>query len=180
MVLVHRFGRVPQVTPEQMVAAALQVAEEGLSADELPIGAVVVMGDEIVARAFTQDHGRGRRLVHADLLAMIQADEKLGWARRPHRLRLAVNLEPCLMCLGAAMSLGVAEVYYALESPADGASAIARSWNPASTDLPGYTAPTMIGGILRNHSRELFRRYCRSAPESGFRRWAQTIADLPD
>lgn len=168
------------VTPEQMVQAAIDVAEEGLVAGELPVGAVVVLGDQIVGRAHTQERRRRRRLVHADLLAMIQADEQLGWARRTQPLRLAVNLEPCVMCFGAAMTLGVAEVYYALESPADGASAIATRWQPVSLDFPGYAAPAMTGGILRHDSRELFRRYCRLAPESGFRSWAQTIADLTD
>ncbi|MEY9904734.1 tRNA(adenine34) deaminase [Catenulispora sp. MAP12-49] len=168
------------MTPEQMVQAAIEVAEEGLAAGELPIGAVVVLDDQIVGRAYTQDRGQRRRLVHADLLAMIEADDQLGWARRPHPLRLAVNLEPCVMCFGAAMTMGITEVHYALESPADGASAIAGHWQPTNLDLPGYAAPAMTGGILRHASRELFRRYCRTAPESGFRSWAQTIADLPD
>jgi tRNA(adenine34) deaminase len=163
-----------------MVAAALQAAEDGLAAGELPIGAVVVMGDEIVGRAYTQERHRRRRLVHADLLALTHADEQLGWTRPPHPLCLAVNLEPCVMCLGAAMTLGVTDVYYALESPADGAAAIARSWQPADTSLPGYTAPAMTGGIMRLDSRVLFQRYCRTAPESGLRRWAQTLADRPD
>ncbi|MEY9930580.1 tRNA(adenine34) deaminase [Catenulispora sp. GP43] len=168
------------MTPEQMVQAAIETAEDGLDAGELPIGAVVVMGDQILGRAYTQDRGQSRRLVHADLLAMVQADERLGWARRPQPLRLAVNLEPCVMCFGAAMTLGVAEIYYALESPADGASAIAPHWQPASLDLPGYAAPAMTSGILRRESRELFRRYCRTAPEGGFRGWAQSIGNLPD
>ncbi len=163
-----------------MVRAAIEVAGEGLAVGELPIGAVVVMGDQIVGRAHTQERGLRRRLVHADLLAMIQADEQLGPARRPHPLQLAVNLEPCVMCFGAAMTLGVTEVYYALESEADGASAIARHWQPASFDLSGYAAPSMTGGILRHDSRDLFRKYCQTAPEGGFRNWAQTIADLQD
>jgi tRNA(adenine34) deaminase len=65
----------------ELVAAAIEVAAEGLAAGELPIGAVVASGEEIVGRAFTQERGLGRRLVHADLLAMVQADERLGWAR---------------------------------------------------------------------------------------------------
>lgn len=163
-----------------MIAAALEVAEEGMAAGELPIGAVVVMGDEIVGRAFTQDGTQRRRLVHADLLALTEADERLGWSRRPHPLRMAVNLEPCIMCLGAAMTLGIKEIYYGLESPADGAAGIAESWDPPSTDLPGYAAPVMVGGLLRAECREQFRRYCATAPESGFRRWAQTLVDLPE
>jgi tRNA(adenine34) deaminase len=163
-----------------MVAAAIDVAEEGLAAGELPIGAVVVLGDEIVARAYTRERDLGRRLVHADLLAMTRADERLGWSKRTQPLRLAVNLEPCVMCLGAAMTMSVTEICYALESPADGAAAIARSWRPDSTALAGYAAPTMTGGLLRHESRELFRRFCHDAPESGYRRWARTVADRPD
>lgn len=95
------------MTDDELLAAAIDVAEEALGAGELPIGAVVAMGDDVVGRAFTRERGLGRRLVHADLLAMTQSDERLGRSRRPRPLVLAVNLEPCLTCFGAAMSLGV-------------------------------------------------------------------------
>jgi tRNA(adenine34) deaminase len=161
-----------------MVAAALVVAEAGLAAGEQPIGAVVVLGDQVVGRAFTQEQARGRRLVHADLLAMIEADEALGWRKRAHPLRLAVSLEPCLMCLGAAMALGVREVYYALESPSDGGAGVAAGWQTAP-EAPWFAAPVMVGGIRREQSRELFRRYCQTAPASALRQWAQSLVDLP-
>lgn len=154
--------------------AAIDVAEEGMAHGELPIGAVIEMGGEIIARAHTRDRAWGRRLVHADLLAMTAADERLGWGARPHPLRLAVNLEPCLMCLGAAMALKVDEVYYGLESPADGGSALVADW-PVSADLPWYAPPAMTGGLRRDEVRDQFRRYCDQAPESGFRTWAQTL-----
>jgi hypothetical protein len=75
--------------------------------------------------------------VHADLLAMTDADHRLGWRRREHPLRMAVTLEPCLMCLGAAMVLGVREIYYALESPVDGAAEIARQRKQRFGSVPG-------------------------------------------
>jgi tRNA(adenine34) deaminase len=162
-----------------MLLAAVQVAEEGLAAGELPIGAVVVLGDDVVGRAFTQEKAQGRRLVHADLLAMTEADRALGWARRPAPLTLAVNLEPCVMCLGAAMTMGITRVCFGLESPGDGASAIAADWRPRSSDMPGYAAPMMTGGIRRDQVREQFRRYCETATDSGMRRWAATLAALP-
>lgn len=167
------------MTPDDMVKAAIGVAEEGMAQGEMPIGAVVEMGGRIVARAFTRDNALGRRLVHADLLAMIAADEELGWGSRPQPLRLAVNLEPCLMCLGAAMALKVTEVYFGLESPADGGSAVAAAW-PTNPDLPWYVAPTITGGIRRAQVQDQFRRYCDRAPESGFRRWAASLTALPD
>lgn len=162
-----------------MVAAAIDVADTGLAAGELPIGAVVVMGDDIVAQSHTRERGVGRRLVHADLLAMIAADERLGNAKRPGPLALAVNLEPCVMCLGAAMTLGVADVFYALESPGDGGAGIAAQWRN-SPDTPFFQVPTMTSGIRRAQARDQFRRYCASAADSGFKTWARTLADLPD
>jgi tRNA(adenine34) deaminase len=164
------------MTPDDMVSAAFEAAEEALAAGELPIGAVVVLDGEVIGRAYTQERSRGRRLVHADLLAMAQADERLGLGQPPYSLQLAVTLEPCLMCLGAAMTLGVTEIYFSLESPADGSAGVAAGWQP-SPETPWYRAPMMTGGIRREDSRELLRRYCRTAPEGGFRRWAQTLAD---
>ncbi|WP_432956012.1 nucleoside deaminase [Micromonospora haikouensis] len=166
------------MTPDELVGAALRVAEEGLAAGEQPIGAVVLLGDEIVGRAYTQERTSGRRLVHADLLAMIQADEALGWRRRPYPVRLAVSLEPCVVCLGAAMAMSVDECYFALESPSDGGAALAAAWQP-SPDLPGFAPPRLFGGIRREESRDLFRRYCETAPDSGARRWAQSLLAVP-
>jgi len=159
------------------MAAAIEVAEDGMAAGELPIGAVVVLDDEIVGRAYTQDQRLGRRLVHADLLAMIEADERWGWRRRPHPLRMAVNLEPCLMCLGTAMVLGVTEVYFGLWSPGDGGAGVAASWQPGNADMPWFRVPTMLGGLRTDEIRDQFRRYCATAPPSGFRTWAQTFVD---
>nr|WP_304413686.1 deaminase [Kutzneria sp. 744] len=145
----------------------MEVADEGMAQGELPIGAVVVSGDEIVARAYTRD-SEGR-LKHADLLAMIEADGKGA-----RDLRLAVNLEPCLMCLGAAMSLGVKEIFYGLDSPGDGAAATARSWAPGP-GMGWYRAPEVHGGIRAGEVREQFRRYCGQAPDTALRRWANTL-----
>lgn len=162
-----------------MVGAAIEAAESGLKVGELPIGAVVLSGDDVVGWAYTSERGRGRRLVHAGLLAMMDSDERLGWADHPEPLRLAVSLEPCVMCLGAAMALGVREVYFALESPVDGAAGVAATWQPGP-GTRGHRAPAVYGGIRRAESREQFRRYTATAPDSPMRDWARTIADLPD
>ncbi|MBB6074506.1 hypothetical protein [Streptomyces paradoxus] len=54
------------MAPHQLLGLAIDVAEEALAAGELPIGAVVVMGDEVVGRAYTQERALNRRLVHAE------------------------------------------------------------------------------------------------------------------
>ena len=165
------------MTPDEMVAAAIEAAEAGLAAGELPIGAIVVMGDEVLGRAYAAEHSLRRHLVHADLLAMVQADTTLAFAKRPQPLCLAVSLEPCVMCLGAAMVLGVADVYYALESPGDGGAGIAASWED-SPDAPFFKAPRVVGGIRRAQSRDLFRRYCEGRPDTMATRWARSLLAL--
>jgi tRNA(adenine34) deaminase len=176
------------MTPEDLVALAADVAEEGLEAGELPIGAVVALGDEILGRSFAMERSQRRRLVHADLLAMEQADRALSGKPRAPRglsgkqspLRLAVNLEPCLMCLGAAMALVVDEIYFGLEAPSDGAAGVAAVWQPVAPDAEFCRIPPLTGGIHRARCLDQFRRYVRAAPESGFRTWAQGLASLPD
>lgn len=168
------------MTPDELIALALEVSEEGLRAGELPIGAVVAMGDEILARAYTQERTQQRRLVHADLLAMHQADQRLGWGSRTRPLTLAITLEPCLMCLGAAMTLGVSQIYYGLEAPDDGAAGLVTKWRPGRQTLPFTRVPTVAGGYLRRDCREQFERYAATATDGGLRRYAVDLAALPD
>jgi tRNA(adenine34) deaminase len=77
------------------------------------------------------------------------------------------------------MTLGVADIFYALESPGDGGAGIATNWHN-SPDSPFFRTPAMTGGVRRAQARDQFRRYCATAPDSGFRTWAQTLVDLPD
>ena len=145
------------MTPEELVQAALDTAADGMTQGEMPIGAVIEMDGRVIARAHTPD-------------------TQLGWGPRPGPLRLAVNLEPCLMCLGAAMALKVTDIYYGLESPADGGSRIAATW-PIDPAMPWYRPPAIIGGIHRDRARDQFRRYADAGPASNFRHWARTLAD---
>ncbi len=73
------------MTPEDLVGLAIDVAEHGLEAGELPIGAVVALGDEVIGRSFAMERSQRRRLVHADLLAMEEADRALSGRNRASR-----------------------------------------------------------------------------------------------
>jgi tRNA(adenine34) deaminase len=168
------------MTPEELISLAIDVAEEGMTAGELPIGAVVVMGDDVIGRSHAQERSERRRLVHGDLLALEQADRALAGRRRTAPLRLAVSLEPCLMCLGAAMALVIDEIYFGLEAPGDGAAGIPAVWRPAAPDADFCRIPPLTGGIHRARCLDQFRRYVRAAPDSGFRTWALGLASLPD
>jgi tRNA(adenine34) deaminase len=80
-------------------------------------------------------------LGHAELVALEEADkQQLSFDERG-RARLFTNLEPCLMCMGAAMSFFLGEIVYGLESPGDGAVELVRGWVRKEEDLPGYQIP---------------------------------------
>ncbi|MCL4504162.1 MAG: nucleoside deaminase, partial [Deltaproteobacteria bacterium] len=86
------------------MAEALAAAKEGLAAGEVPIGAVVVgEGGRILARAFNQPIARHDPTAHAEVLALRQAAELAGNYRLPG-VSLYVTIEPCLMCVGAAIA----------------------------------------------------------------------------
>ena len=163
---------------ERWMDRALAIAEAGMARREMPIGAVVVVDDQVVGEAHTEERTQGRLLVHADLLALDRADRSLAGRRR--RATLYVNLEPCVMCLGAAFTTKVGTVVYGLESPTDGGVATFEHWE-ATRDRPGmatYQAPVVRGGVRRVETPALFARYAETSDLEWARTWASDLAAL--
>lgn len=101
------------------MAIALEEARAGAACGEIPVGAVVVCGDELLAR----DHNRTRELAdptaHAEILALRGAAQELGdW--RLTDCTLYVTLEPCAMCAGAILLARVARLVFAANDPKAG------------------------------------------------------------
>lgn len=158
---------------------AIAVAAEGFAAGEVPIGAVVVLDDEVIGRSYTQEQKQARLIVHADLLALEQADRVLG-RRRRREATLYVTLEPCLMCLGAAMTAMIGTVVYALESPSDGGVALASAWDRQRmrSAFPGYDFPTLRSGVLREASIATLREFAETRRrDDGYLRWVRALLD---
>lgn len=94
---------------EYFMRRALMLADEAASLGEVPVGAVVVMGDEIVAEAYNRRECDKNAIAHAELLAIDAACKKLGgW--RLHKCELYVTLEPCPMCAGAIVNSRIKRV----------------------------------------------------------------------
>lgn len=161
---------------ERWMDEALAVAAEGLDAGELPIGAVVVADGRVVGRAHTQEAGQRRLLVHAELLALDEADRAPGWDRG--RATLYTTLEPCLMCLGAAATTMVGRVVFALRSDADGAGDLAALWDEHRAEgMPHLRLPAVEPGVRTAESRALFERYVssRRARSDPMTAWARSL-----
>ena len=166
--------------PEVFMRAALQLAEEALGKGELPIGSVVVLNDRIIASAHCVDKQARRFLAHAEFIALDQADRLRPFPGERRDARLFTTLEPCLMCMGAAMSFFIGEVTYALESPTDGAVDLVKSWRPGDDTMPSYRVPDIFFGLLREESKDLFRRYVEMhPPDNQLWKWAKSLTELP-
>jgi tRNA(adenine34) deaminase len=165
-------------TAEHHMRQALTLAAEALEMGEFPIGAVVVLNGSVIARGTTTEQREKRFLGHAELVALEEAD-RLGLSFRERRAaKLFTNLEPCLMCMGAAISFFLGEICFGLESPADGAVHLVRGWVRQEDDMPGYQLPQITGGLLREESIELFEKYVSLHGPGPMREWAETLTRL--
>lgn len=100
---------------------ALELAAAAESAGEVPVGAVIVMGAEIVAEAFNEPIRLCDPSAHAEVLALRQAGKKLENYRLPGST-LYVTLEPCPMCAAAMVHARVERLVYATADPKSGAA----------------------------------------------------------
>jgi tRNA(adenine34) deaminase len=156
----------------------LQERRDYLDQGEFPIASIVVLDDEIIAQATASEQREKRFLGHAELVALEEADkQQLSFVERG-RARLFTNLEPCLMCMGAAMSFFLGQIVYGLESPGDGAVDLVRAWARKEEDIPGYQIPEITGGLLREESIRLFEAYVARREPGPMRDWAETLTRL--
>jgi tRNA(adenine34) deaminase len=160
------------------VRGVLSLASEALEQGEFPIAAMAVLDHEIVAQAAASKQREKRFLGNAELVALEEADKKQLSFAEWRRARLFTNLEPCLMCMGVAMSFFPGELVYGLGSPGDGAVALVGTWVRKQEDIPGYQIPKIRGGLLREESIRLFEAYVAGREPGPMRDWAETLAKL--
>src|SRR6201997_4823814 len=100
---------------------ALRQARKARSAEEVPVGAVIVSGGNIIARAWNQVETLKDATAHAEILAITQAESAIGdW--RLDQCDLYVTKEPCPMCAGAMVNARVRRVIFGCRDPKPGAA----------------------------------------------------------
>ena len=92
--------------------AALRCARKGLKEGEVPIGAVVVYEDKVVSRGYNRRAKTQLASAHAEMMAIDKACRKFSSWRLPEGCELYVTLEPCPMCMGAALNARVDKLYF--------------------------------------------------------------------
>lgn len=98
---------------------ALKQAQYAFDEGEIPVGAVIVSNNRIIARAYNQTEKLNDVTAHAEMLAITSAANTLG-AKYLIDCKLYVTLEPCLMCAGALFWSQISEIHFAASDPKRG------------------------------------------------------------
>lgn len=105
---------------EAFMRLAYQEAQQALEEDEVPVGAVIVHGERVIASAHNQREQLRDPTAHAEMISITQAAEALGSWRLDECL-LYVTLEPCPMCAGAILQARIPWLIYGTPDPKAGA-----------------------------------------------------------
>jgi len=145
---------------ERYMMEALALAREAAAAGEVPVGCVIVRGDEIVGRGRNRREEKRATASHAEMEAIAEANAALGsW--RLDDCELYVTLEPCPMCAGAILNARVARVWYGARDEAFGACG--GVMNLYMENFPNR--PALVGGILAEECRSVLAEFFKNLRE---------------
>ncbi|MBE0649980.1 MAG: nucleoside deaminase [Bacteroidales bacterium] len=137
---------------EYFMKEALKEARKAFDEDEIPVGAVVVCNNHIIARAHNQTEKLNDVTAHAEMLAFTSAEEHIG-SKYLKECTLYVTLEPCIMCAGAAYWTQLGELVY-------GVADEKRGYNLVSKKLLHPTTH-VTAGIMHEECSMLLKEFFR-------------------
>lgn len=135
---------------EYYMREALKEARAAAAEDEVPVGAVVVAGERVIARAHNQTELLHDVTAHAEMLAFTAAAEHLG-AKYLDGCTLYVTVEPCPMCAGAAGWTQVGRIVYGAKDPKRGCSLL--------TGPVLHPKTVVTGGVLQEECEQLMKDF---------------------
>lgn len=139
----------------QMMALALEEARLAAEEGEIPVGAVVARGGEVVARAHNAREKTQDPTAHAELLAIRRAAEALH-TRRLNGLTLYVTLEPCPMCAGAMVLAQLDACFFAARDARQGCC---ESVYALTSDPAFYHRLPCTGGLMEEEAQALLQQF---------------------
>jgi len=137
-------------TDQYFMKEAFKEAQKAFEKDEVPIGAVIVCNNKIIARAYNMTEELNDTTAHAEMLAITAAENYLG-SKYLNECSLYVTLEPCVMCAGASYWSRLAKVVY-------GASDDRYGYKKAGDKL-FHPKTEIISGIMANETGELLKTF---------------------
>ena len=143
---------------EAMMDRALELAGQAATAGEVPVGAVVVMEDSVVEVGHNQSIGCNDPSAHAEIVALRGAGAKVG-NYRLSGATLYVTLEPCLMCVGAAVAARVGRLVFGASDPKAGC--LGGAYDAGGLTFLNHRF-SVTSGVRAEQCGELLREFFRA------------------
>lgn len=143
------------MTDEYFMMQALKQARIAFDEEEIPIGAVVVMNNTIVARGHNMTERLNDPTAHAEMIALTAAFNSLGSKYLPEAT-LFVTVEPCSMCAGAAYWSKIGRVVYGAEDEKNGYK------KTAGANWPFHPKTELVYGVLKEECAQLMKDFFKS------------------
>ena len=131
------------------MSKAIDEAKIALSKGEVPIGAVIVADNKIIARAHNMVEALNDVTAHAEILAITSASNYIG-GKYLENCSIYVTLEPCQMCAGALYWSRISKIYFGADDPKRGFKKLGTKLHPKTK---------VFGGILQNECKDILEKF---------------------
>lgn len=132
---------------------ALKEAQKAYDENEVPVGAIVVCNNKIIARAHNMTEKLNDITAHAEMLAITSATNFLG-GKYLNECSMYITLEPCVMCAGALYWSQIKKIVYASKDEKRGFNTVGKNILHPKTSI--------VSGIMENEASELLKSFFKS------------------
>jgi tRNA(adenine34) deaminase len=143
------------MTHEFYMLQALREASKAYDEGEVPVGAIIVMNEKIIARGYNQVEKLTDTTAHAEIIALTTAFNYLGSKYLP-AARIYVTVEPCLMCAGAFYWSKIGSIIYGASDEKNG------DLKTAQANWPFHPKTSLITGVLQEECAALMQHFFRA------------------
>ncbi len=140
---------------ETYMREALKEAQKAYHAQEVPVGAIIVMHNKIIARGYNQVELLQDSTAHAEIIALTAAYQYLGSKYLNAEATMYITLEPCIMCSGALYWSKIGNIVY-------GAADEKNGYKKCCTTSPFHPKTTITTGILQQECAQLMKDFFKS------------------
>jgi tRNA(adenine34) deaminase len=140
---------------EHYMQKALEEAQKAFDEGEVPVGAIVVLNNRIIARGYNQVEKLNDATAHAEMIALTSAFNFLGSKYLPEA-SLYVTVEPCLMCTGALYWSKVAKIVWGADDEKNGHKRLTEA------NWPFHQKATIVTGVLKDECAGLMKEFFKS------------------
>lgn len=140
------------MTDEYFMMLALKEAKRAFGEDEVPVGAIVVLNEKLIARGHNMVEKLNDPTAHAEMIALTSAFNNLG-GKYLMEATLYVTVEPCLMCAGALYWSKIGKIVYGADDEKNGYK------KTAGTNWPFHPKTELIRGVSKEECSQLMKDF---------------------